>query len=73
MTPNKQNITDIVAGSQEGGKLNPKDEYSAFMLLKIDHNTQEDVVNVETLVEDFNYMINQLQAAVRALEPLVEG
>lgn len=68
MTPTKQHIIDIVADSQEGGRLNPNCEYSAFMLLKIDHNTQNDEVNVETLVEDLNYMINQLQAAVKALE-----
>ena len=68
MTPTKERITNIVANSQEGGTLNPNCEYSAFMLLKIDHNTQDDEVNVETLVEDFNYMINQLQAAVKALE-----
>lgn len=68
MTPNKQKIIDIVAATQDGGKLNPKDEYSSFILLKIEHNTQDDVVDVENVVSDFRYMISQLQAAVNALE-----
>lgn len=68
MTPTKQEIINIVGASQDGGKLLEKDEYSAFMLLKINHNTENDVVNVEALVEDFNYMINQLKAAATVLE-----
>lgn len=68
MVPNIENTTAIIADSQDGGKLNPNDEYSAFILLKIEHNTQNGVVNVENLIQDFNYMINQLQSAVQILE-----
>jgi len=68
MVSNIENIIAIIADSQDGSKLTPNDEYSEFILLKIQHNTQNELVNVENLIQDFNYMINQLQSAVQVLE-----
>ncbi len=70
----REDITKLIAQSQDGRALNPNDSFSEFILERISQNTEGDsddpasqIVNVETLIEDFNYMINQLQ---RALVPL---
>lgn len=65
------NITDLIAKTQDGNVLKATDDdFSHFILQRIDSNTQDDLVDVETLIEDFNYMINQLQQALVPLKNL---
>ena len=69
MENNLVNVTATIANSQDGKKLRTEnDEYSAFILAKIDEHLHDDKVDVETLISDFNYMVNQLKAAIKALE-----
>lgn len=74
MNNTKANITNLIAQSQDGKKLNSEnDEYSAFILSKIDEHTDENgVTSPENIISDFKYMINQLKSAVIALESITE-
>lgn len=70
MIKSKEDVSNIIAQSQDGKRLKPEnDDYSAFMLSKIDEHTNDsNETDTEAIISDFNYMINQLKAAVSALE-----
>lgn len=67
---NKQHVINTIADSQDGGRLSVNhDDWSTFILNRIDDNTNnEDEVDVETLIQDFKYMINQLEMAIKSLQ-----
>lgn len=69
MDNTKENVLEVIGKSQDGGKLYPeKDDYSTFMVAKVDEHTNEfGNTNTDDVISDFNYMINQLKAAVTAL------
>lgn len=69
MTKHIDIVKAEVADTQEGGKLSVNhDDYSTFILNRIEDNAEGDQVDTDSLASDFKYMISQLQAALKALD-----
>lgn len=68
----RQTVIDAIAKTQDGGALTRKDEYSSFMLNSIeDNNMISDEINIEGVVSNFRYMIDQLKKALVPLEQYI--
>ena len=67
MIDNKvETVKKAIADTQDGGHLREGDGYSDFILSQIEANTNdENIVDVVTLESDINYMISQLQSALK--------
>jgi len=73
--PFYQQVVALVGESQDGGKLNPNEEYSKFLLSLIDVNTEKGIssvdsgeVDTEELASNLRYAIHEFQKALKAVE-----
>lgn len=72
----KAEVIKAVSETQDGKALSPKDNFSRFMLNQIEKNIigekyEEEYlhfIDVGDLITDFEYMIDQLQRAVKPLK-----
>lgn len=68
---NYDDVITEVGETQDGKTLRRRhpfgDKYSTFMTDVIEEHTDDGIVDVEEVISDFNYMIDQLR---RALNPL---
>ena len=73
--PNYQVVVAAIGKTQDGGKLNPKDEYSKFLLSLIRNNTETSTsaidageVDTEELASNLSYAIHEFKKALQVVE-----
>lgn len=71
-----KNVIAAIAETQDGNCLKEGNDFSDFILNRIYANNlnppMEGFIEVEDLITDFKYMINQLQNAIKPLEAYSE-
>ena len=67
----KQSVISAIAETQDGKQLKGVDDFSKFILARIDANSTSNdspAVEVSDLITDFKYMISQLSNALKPLQ-----
>ncbi len=70
----KPTVINAIAETQDGKSIAKADRFNDFINECIDWNTYKggDAVNVDDLISDFNYMIDQLKRASKPLQTFVD-
>ena len=73
--PSYQQVIETIGKTQDGGKLNPNDEYSKFLIAIVKANTTTDLtaldsgeVDTEELASNLRYAISEFSRALKAVD-----
>lgn len=76
----KNRVIEEIGKTQDGKSIvKDSDDFSKFILSRIEFNTYDEEpgiqgwVNIEDLLCDFKYMINQLRAAIKPCEEFMKN